>query len=259
MTAAVTAAVVAPRSMAPREHGAYVQLGLPLFTVALAGAPSLAALALSVAAAATFAAHEPLVVLLGQRGSRARRELRARAWSRLLVLLLVAGSAAGLAFWLDAVSRPWLLTPLLFGAAALVVTLRQRERSLVGQLIAVAALTSVALPCAVASGLSPAKALAIVGAFYLTSLASTVEVRAVARRGESRGARLLAWAVAACGLALLALGAPLVALATLPVFAVLLGMAALRVGPSQLRRIGWALAASSVAMAIAVAVATRLG
>ena len=245
------------RSMAPREHGAYAQLGVPLFAVLLAAVPSVATLALMVAAAAGFSAHEPLLVLLGQRGSRAHREERARARSRLVSVLGLALMAALVCVALDTASRVWLLVPGGLAAVALAFTVRQRERTLAGELAAAFALTSVALPCAVASGLSPRQGLAICGAFLITSVVSTVEVRAVVRRGRGLAARIVGWPVALSGFLLLYTYAPLVALATTPVLLVLLAVAVLRPVPAQLRRVGWALAASSVVMAIAVALATR--
>ncbi|MBK8937310.1 MAG: YwiC-like family protein [Polyangiaceae bacterium] len=73
------------RSLMPREHGAYGQLVLPA-AAALIAWPSFGGAALAVAATAMFLAHEPALVLLGQRGARARAELGAAARSRLTVL-----------------------------------------------------------------------------------------------------------------------------------------------------------------------------
>src|SRR5687767_8382553 len=68
--------------MWPKEHGAYGQLGFPLVT--------------TLAVVALFIAHEPLVVLLGRRGARIRREQgrRAAAW---LAGASATGAAAGAA------------------------------------------------------------------------------------------------------------------------------------------------------------------
>ena len=84
------AAHSSPRSLMPREHGAYGQLALPLLTALFSGRPTAAAFLYSTAAVFAFFAHEPLLVLLGQRGSRAFRELGARA--RLRLTLLVVGT-----------------------------------------------------------------------------------------------------------------------------------------------------------------------
>src|SRR5437762_3573628 len=84
-----------PRSLAPKEHGAYGQLGLPLVTGLAMGRPGVAAAALAVAAAAAFVAHEPLLILAGQRGTRARREEGPRAARRLAVLGAAAAISGG--------------------------------------------------------------------------------------------------------------------------------------------------------------------
>src|SRR5262245_26094413 len=74
------------RSLAPREHGAYAELGLPIATALSMGRPGLSPVLLAVAAGAMFAAHESLLVVLGQRGARAQREDGSRA-ARALTLL----------------------------------------------------------------------------------------------------------------------------------------------------------------------------
>jgi len=68
--------------MWPKEHGAYGQLVFPLATAfAIAGATA-PALLTAIAVTAAFLAHEPLIVLLGRRGVRARRDhfRRAAIW-----------------------------------------------------------------------------------------------------------------------------------------------------------------------------------
>src|SRR5262245_28487506 len=66
--------------MLPREHGAYGQLLFPLVTALAVGWPTVAAYGLAVAGIALFVAHEPLLVVMGQRGVRAEREQTRRAW-----------------------------------------------------------------------------------------------------------------------------------------------------------------------------------
>ena len=61
------------RSLWPREHGVYVQVSLPLLT-ALLISPTLAGAFISSAVVAAFLLHEPLLVLTGERGSRAKTE-----------------------------------------------------------------------------------------------------------------------------------------------------------------------------------------
>ena len=72
--------------MAPKEHGAYGQLGFPLLSAMLLGKPTLASVLLVVGSVIAFFAHEPLVLLLGQRGKKALREDAVRAKKKLLLM-----------------------------------------------------------------------------------------------------------------------------------------------------------------------------
>ncbi len=60
-----------PRSLAPREHGAYGQLFVPIAAALAMGRPSLGAVAIAVAGTAVFFGHEPLLVVGGGGGARA--------------------------------------------------------------------------------------------------------------------------------------------------------------------------------------------
>src|SRR5205823_6340503 len=61
-------------ALLPKEHGAYGQLLFPLITAMAVGRPGVAAWSFAAAAVCAFLAHEPLLLLLGQRGPCARRE-----------------------------------------------------------------------------------------------------------------------------------------------------------------------------------------
>jgi hypothetical protein len=78
------------RSLAPREHGVYGQLAVPMAAALASGRPGPVALLLAASAGGFFLAHEPALLLLGRRGERARTEQRGRAMSRLLALGLWA-------------------------------------------------------------------------------------------------------------------------------------------------------------------------
>ncbi|HET8901656.1 MAG TPA: YwiC-like family protein, partial [Holophagaceae bacterium] len=78
----------------PKEHGAWAQLAIAsgaVILVARAHPPGFWAWLAALWAA--FIAHEPLLLLLGQRGAKARKEHRIRAWTWMLTL-------AGLALFL---------------------------------------------------------------------------------------------------------------------------------------------------------------
>jgi choline-glycine betaine transporter len=87
-------------SLLPREHGAYAQVIFPLLTALALGGITVSALLLVIATVTVFLAHEPVLVLLGNRGGRAKRETSAPAGRR-LAWLVVVGLAAGLVgLWL---------------------------------------------------------------------------------------------------------------------------------------------------------------
>ena len=80
------------RSLLPREHGAYAQIGVPLtVAIGLSREPLGIAVAgaLSLGFALIFLLHEPVLVLLGHRGKRVRKTDGGRA-QRLLALLSLA-------------------------------------------------------------------------------------------------------------------------------------------------------------------------
>jgi hypothetical protein len=225
--------------------------------VLLAIRPSAASVLFAVAAAAAFAAHEPLLVVLGERGTRARREDGVRARHRLT--LAVLGSAAlGLgALVLSPTARPWVALPGVLAVIALVFILRRTERTLAGQLVASATLTAAALPTAVASGVGWRLAGAVCAVFYATSVLSTVEVRTIARRGASNLSRLGAWVVSSAALTALAIWQPRLALSALPTVLAVIAIVTIRPEPSRLRQLGWMLATASLITATTVVIALR--
>ena len=133
--------------MIPREHGAYAELLFPIVTVFLGGSPTTSTWLLAIAAIACFAANEPLLVLVGQRGTRAQREERDRAQRALLIFVLVAVVAglAGIALAPRA-AQGWVVLPLLLGGGLVMLAIQGLERSMFGEALAAAALSSVAVP-----------------------------------------------------------------------------------------------------------------
>lgn len=128
------AAHSSPRSLMPREHGAYGQLALPLLTALFSGRPTAAAFLYAAAAVFAFFAHEPLLVLLGQRGSRAFRELGARARLRLTLLAVGTLLCAGLALMLSSqTARLGVCRTARRGAGALASHLSQRGANGLGR------------------------------------------------------------------------------------------------------------------------------
>ncbi len=235
----------------PREHGAYGQLAFPLVAALASGSPGAAALALTVAFVAAFVAHEPLLVLLVQRGPRARREQQDAA---VHTLVWMGGMAAlDLAFGLYRMPpalRWTVVVPIAFAVATIPLILQRKQKTALGEMHVALALCSCALPVGVAAGLSPQQAS---GTWFVLTLgfwAATLAVRAtiaLQRREPSLASRIFA--------AVLAIASPFVAialsrrlglhpylwLATLPLSAMALVFAATPPSARKLRAVGWSL------------------
>ena len=254
------------RSLAPREHGAYGQLGFPLLTALCAAWPRPAGLLFTASALALFLAHEPALVASGRRGQRAREEEGARA-RRMLALCLAAGGALGAAgLWLS--PGPGRLGAAIAAALALLLTgavAAGVEKTLPGELIAAAAMTSASLPVAAADGVRWPAAVSIWGAWLLGFAAAVFPVRAVMvehkTRQPSAGARLsgalLAIAVAVALAAAGELPARLV-IAEVPLFAAAVWIALRPPGMKEMTRAGWALMAAGALTTVAMTAALHL-
>src|SRR3954470_19764255 len=145
--------LAAVRSLAPREHGAYGQLGFPLLTALCVALPRIPGALFAASAVALFLAHEPALVAFGRRGQRAREEDGERA-RRMLLLALAAGTALGAsAVWLaPAPARLAAAVAAALGGLLTVAVALRIEKTLSGELLAAAAMTSAGLPVAVADG-----------------------------------------------------------------------------------------------------------
>ncbi|HTJ80391.1 MAG TPA: YwiC-like family protein [Polyangiaceae bacterium] len=240
--------------MWPKEHGAYAELALPLVATFAASRPTVAGLGWAIAACAAFVAHEPLLVLLGHRGTRARREggPTARRW--LAVTSTVALAAAAHAFTLAPAARPWMLVPAALAAAAGVLVVMRRERTLGGEIVVGAALTSAALPTAIAGSLSAHDAIGVWIVFAASFALSTAEVRVIARRDLHPAPRVAVWCLTAAAAAAVLHFRPFLAISLAPTLAVVTFMVVTRPRPASLRRLGWLLVGASL-MTTASAVA----
>ncbi len=251
----------------PHEHGAYGQLAFPVAAVLATGHINTSAALLVVACAAAFLAYEPLLVLLGQRGVRARREWAAEARRTLTgaVLVAVAAGAAG-AMLLPSHVRWTLMVPAAFGGAAIALVLFRVHKTTPGELLVAIALSSCALPVGVAAGLH-APAAAIAGLVFAAGFcAATLAVRAtiaLQRREPASISRAAAVAAALASPAAVAILARLFALdarlwiATMPLSLLALTLAARPPSARHLRRVGWGLIAASAAATVILAVLLR--
>lgn len=244
----------------PKEHGAYGQLALPLITALSAVGPSPAGLLLAISAIGAFVAHEPALILLGLRGSRAQRELRALAIRWLAVAAVVSAVAGALAViilddrvrWATAIP---LIPALLLGTA----TLLGREKSWYGELSAALAFAGLSVPVAMAAGASARTGTTIAVPFALQFISSTLAVRTVVLRVRGGGDPSAAAATRQSAIAVTVVGAACLAVLTardiLPaaaLFAATPGLATAFIiaarppHASRLRTVGWTLAAVSV-------------
>jgi len=244
----------------PKEHGAYGQLTLPVVT-ALAGAGvSTAGLAVAIAAAACFLAHEPASILLGLRGVRAKRE-QGRAAARWLGWCALTAAAAGAVSLMtipDSVG--WsLAVPVVPAALLAVVTMSGREKSWYGETLAAIAFSALAVPIAMSAGSPAAVAVAIALPFALLFVTSTLAVRSVILRVRGGGDPRASAATGRSAAAIMASGAAGTAwlswLGVLPAETLgaigpgLLAVLAIVMRPpppTRLRNVGWTLVAISV-------------
>jgi hypothetical protein len=257
--------IARPRSLAPREHGAYGQLALPLVTALAMGRPGPASTALALAAVLAFVAHEPLLVLAGQRGTRIRREEGARAGRRLAVVAAAAviAGVAGLAL-ASPEARLAALVPLGLSLLLVPFIARNAEKTAPGELLAAAALSSAALPVALAAGVPAGMAWGAWAAFCLAFGASTFAVRAVVAHARLRlpAARRAVAPLLFAASALLLVRAGVIglpgALGAAPMLVLALALALAPPRPNALKRVGWTLVAASALLCVALAVGAHL-
>ena len=262
------------RRMIPREHGAYAELLFPIVTVFLGGSPTTSTWLLAIGAIACFLANEPLLVLVGQRGTRMKREEGERAKRALLIfgMLALAAGIAGLALAPRA-AQLGVALPLLLGGTLIMLAIQGLERSMFGEALAAATLSSVAVPLGLCAGLDLTAALAVALIWAVTALLGTSVVRLTVARTkaktehELRGVRLKRWALILTCLAVVVVGvaAPFgatvglwVLAAAVPVALVVMTMAALQPTARRLRLMGWSLVAANLLSLVAVVTTLKI-
>jgi len=264
----------AQRKMVPREHGAYAELLFPIVTVFLGGSPTAATWLLAVGAIACFLANEPLLVLFGQRGNRTKREESDRAKRALLIFLLLALGAgvSGLLLTTTAVQYA-VAVPLVLGAALVMLAIQGLERSMAGEALAAATLSSIAIPLGLSAGFGLGTALAVALIWLVTSLLGTAVVRLTVARTKAKTdediarVRFKRVALVVVCLAVIAVGvaAPYgsrvalwVLAAAVPVAVVVLVVAILQPTARRLRLMGWSLVAANLCSLIAVVTTLKM-
>ncbi len=260
--------------MIPREHGAYAELLFPMAAVFLGGTPTTPTWLLAIAAIACFIMNEPLLVLFGQRGARTQREQGGRARRMLFLLVLVAIAAGIPGLWLAPQQAQYAVAlPLLLGVGVMMMAVQGLERSGMGETMAAAALSSVAVPLGFASGLSVLASMAVAAIWLVASLLGTSVVRLTVARTRAktdqqlRRVRAMRALLILTSFGVIAVGAmapltprgPLwILTAALPVAVVVAALAIARPTARSLRSIGWGLVLANVCTLIAVVSALKL-
>lgn len=246
----------------PREHGATVQAIVPPLTGLLAGTVTPAAGLLTAGLWLAFLAHEPLLVLVGQRGQGARRRQAPAAQRQLRWLLPAAIAAGGAGLWLAPPAARYAALPAL-GVAALHGARLVRGGTLraVGtEVFAAVGLSVAALPVLLAAQLAVQTALLHAAVWAVGFGLLTAAVHASKARTAAAGQPLPVWPRALAVLAaVVALGAAAGLQAPVgAALAVLAGTAAVTasvaVQPRQIRRLGIGFAVASTVAAVVLAV-----
>jgi hypothetical protein len=252
----------------PREHGAYAQVVFPLLTALALGRGGAAQFYWAAAALAVFVAHEPLLILAGERGRRSRADLSADA-RKLAGGLSVAALAAGLLGWSYAPqsARIAVALPLTLGMFLLPLIILRREKTLLGELLVSLTFSTMLMPVALAGGVSLQAALTATAVWSVIFLLGTITVRAViARAKKTPHSRWLVYASQSLSLAAIAASiillltdvAPALAVvAAMPAAIVTAGCTFAGIHPRHLRTVGWSIVGSNLIALAALLAALR--
>lgn len=235
----------------PKEHGAYAILGIPIVISLLIAGLTVVGTSIAIAAVGGFLAHEPLLVFLGHRGSRARGATPV-AGKRLTARLAVVIGCGLLAIVLGSADVRWSL----FGCGTLAtigfaIAGAGKHRTLGGQLMGVIGLSAPSVPILLSGSFAPSQALGIWCTWMIGFTATTLAVRGVIA-SQKRQSRLVPWCVIAslsglvAGLALVDFTLPI---ATLPMLTMSWYLLLFPPPAKQLRQIGWTLVAGTLATA----------
>lgn len=174
-----TSGPMVPARLHPKEHGAYAIVGIPLLVALAIGGLNPVAVLTAVATIAGFIANEPLMILRGRRGERARVATPS-AFLVLNLLLLTVVVCGGCAFWLgDQSIRAALLATLVFAAAGFALSAFGWQRTLTAQLTGIVGLTLPSAIVLLAGGIEIASVVQFTMAWIVGRIATTIAVRSV--------------------------------------------------------------------------------
>jgi YwiC-like protein len=256
-------------SLLPREHGAYGQMALPLVTSLAVAGITLPALLIALSVVAGFLSHEPLLVLLGQRGARATREMgrRAMIWVTILVAIAIGSGLFALALVPIAIRWSFLL-PVVPAVVLTPLIAKKQEKSGWAEVAVALAFSCAAVPVCMAAGSPLRTALAVATVFAAIFVTATLAVRVVVLRvrgggnpqaeRKTRMAALILTGVIASILISAAMSGWTpwaTVLAAAPGLALAAGLALFPPSPTRLRVVGWTLVVASAAAAITLVTA----
>jgi hypothetical protein len=229
-----------------------------LLTALASGRPTAASLLFVLGAVAGFFAHEPIRVVLGHRGTKAKRIDGDRARTRAIVLgssALVAGAAA-LALCPPARVAVFDVTPALVVVG--VLALANMDHTSLGEIVAATALAGAGVPVAVASGVEMSEALAAWGAWSFGFTATTLGVRVVTSKSaaEKRAFPWIVLLLVAGGIAAWLIGLRILSAAA-PLALVALALAVTKPEAKHVRRVGWVLMVTVIATGAALVAHAR--
>ena len=254
--------------MWPREHGAYAQIAFPLITALALGSPGIASLLFVVSIIAVFMLHEPIMILTGARGGRAKREAADVARRRTAVLIAVAAVAGGIGLWLASrEARISVAIPVALGALLAPLIFSRQEKTATGELLVAMTLPATMIPVAVAGGVGVREAIMAAAIWAIAFSLSTLTVRGIIARWKKNQKPGLMPVIAPALCAAAIAGAvylagrddfpTLAAIAVVPTAFVALVFGLIGVHPRNLRSMGWTLVASNIAVLAALLVGLR--
>jgi hypothetical protein len=251
----------------PREHGAYGQLAFPLATALAIGRLTPGAMALATAGVAAFLGHESLLIVLGQRGSRAARAQGFDARRTLIMFGTLAFlTGIGAIVWLNWLARWALALPAVLALQLGVAVFSGTERTYAGEVLAAGTLSSLSVPVAIGAGVTPRSAFTVFVVFVLAFTIATTAVHAIIGRAGRPGGMSRRLASAALTLLVLLLLTVLVHIgfiqpiapwAALPVVMLALFLVMRPPLPRHLRVVGWSRVAATATTSILLVLGLR--
>lgn len=253
-------------SLLPKEHGAYIQLSLALASgLVLGHGSNPRSWGQALLTALLFLASEPILILLGQRGSKATPVVKRHA-KRLLTVVGALSLLSAAFVWWPATWEAWqsLLIPALLASVLLGLALGKREHSTLGELVAAWALASATYPVAVLGGAGAREAGLLALALAGIQSIGTATVRAFLESLKRQSRPLPRTIPLLLGLAIMGLVlasrlpfSGVIALAMVPNTGVATWMLMAPPSPRRLQRMGWILTLAAVTGIFPVLMALR--